>query len=71
MRLDAGVPDLHCGVASRANSSAMVDHRSILLVIIIILVLHLLMMMENCQIVRVALSCNLHGISLISKRIFT
>jgi len=32
MRLDAGVPDLHRGVASRANPSAMVDHRSILLV---------------------------------------
>jgi len=32
MPLDAGVPDRHCGVASRAISSAMVDHRSILLV---------------------------------------
>ena len=32
MRLDAGVPDRHCGVASRAISSAMVDHQSILLV---------------------------------------
>ena len=47
MRLDAGVPDLHCGVAARAISRAMVDLRSIPLVIILIIVLLLLMREEN------------------------
>ena len=47
MRLDTGVPDLHCGIAARAIPRAMVDLRSIIWLFLLDELMLLLLREEN------------------------